>query len=101
MGVSRKKQYEIIKASKRAGDIKGLIVGDANRRMRFNKEGRMVVHDKTVAHDIEEKYGKGGSGDVVVVEVDDMDPTAPLHRGHRSQRVFVVGELPWKKKSPG
>ncbi len=101
MAVLRKKQFEIIKSSKRAGDIKGLVVGNSNRRMKFDKDGRMVTTDKVVAHDIDEKYGKEGTGDVVVVEVDDMDPNEPNHRGHRSQRVFAVGEMPWKKKSSG
>jgi hypothetical protein len=97
MSVGRKKSYEIIKSSKRSKDIKGLFVGGGkHRRMEFNKEGRMIVHDAGVAKEIDMKYGhKGGSKDVVVVEVDDLRPE---HRRTRTKarRVWNI-KVPWKK----
>jgi hypothetical protein len=96
MGVGRKKSYEIIKSSKRSKDIKGLIVGAAKERMKFDKEGRMILHDHGKAKEIDQKYGHdGGSKDVVVVPVDDLRPE---HKGSktRSRRVFVIN-APWKK----
>lgn len=96
MSVGRKKSYEIIKASKRSKDIKGLRVGaGAHRKMKFDKYGRMVVHDAGVAKEIEKKYGKDGSNDVVVVEVDDLRPE---HRETktRARRVWNI-RVPWKK----
>jgi hypothetical protein len=97
MGVGRKKSYEIIKSSKRSAPIKGLQVGaGAHREMKFDKSGRMVVHDPGVAAEIDKKYGHdGGSKDVVVVPVDDLRPENKGSRT-RSRRVFVIN-APWKK----
>ena len=97
MGVSRKKSFEIIISSKRASDIKGFFVGAGkHKRMKFDKEGRMIVHDAGVAAEINKKYGyDGGSKDVVVVPVDDLRPENKGSRT-RSRRVWTI-RVPWKK----
>ncbi len=95
MSVGRKKQYEIHKASKRAKDIKGVIAG--GKRMKFGKSGAFITDDPVIAKEIDEKYGEGGQGDAVVVEVDDLDKSQEIHRGKRSRRVWSVGKMPWKK----
>ena len=92
--MSRKKSYEIIKSSTRSKDVKGFFVGGGNHnRMEFDKEGRMVVHDAGVAKEMDQKYGKGGSKDVVVVEVDDLHPE---NTGRSTKRIWSIN-LPWKK----
>jgi hypothetical protein len=94
MSAGRKKSYEIIKRSKRSKDIKG-IFSDAgkHKRMAFDDEGRMVVHDAGVAREIEQKFGSKGSKDVVVVEVDDLHPE---NTGRSTKRIWSIN-LPWKK----
>ncbi len=92
--MGRKKSYEIIKRSKRSKDVKGFFVGAGkHNRMAFDKEGRMVVHDSGVAKEIEQKFGKHGSKDVVVVEVDDLHPE---NKGRDIKRIWTVN-LPWKE----
>ncbi|MHA2070122.1 MAG: hypothetical protein ACXABY_37625 [Candidatus Thorarchaeota archaeon] len=97
MSIGRKKSYEIIKSSERSKDIKGLLVGAGrHRKMKFDKHGRMIVHDAGVAKEIDQKYGhKGGSKDVVVVEVDDLRPE---HRGTKTgaRKVWNI-RVPWRK----
>ncbi len=95
MSVGRKKQYEIHKASKRSKDIKGVIAG--GKRMAFGSSDAFITDDAGVAREIDEKYGEGGSGDAVVVEVDDLDKSQEIHKGKRSRRVWSVGVVPWKK----
>jgi len=97
MSVGRKKSYEIIKSSERSKDIKGLFVGAGqHRKMKFDKYGRMIVHDAVVAKEIDQKYGhKGGSKDVVVVEVDDLRPENK-GSGTSARRVWNI-RVPWKK----
>jgi len=53
----------------------------------------MVVHDAGVAKEMDQKYGKGGSKDVVVVEVDDLHPE---NTGRSTKRIWSIN-LPWKK----
>jgi len=96
MSVQRKKQYEVHKASKRSKDIKGVIAG--GQRMAFGSSDSFITDDPVKAREIDEKYGKGGSGDAVVVEVDDLDMSRPIHEGKRSRRIWSMPELPWKKK---
>ena len=96
MSVSRKKQFEIIKASKRSKNIKGFIVGrGGGKRLAFGKSGGLILHDAGIANEIEQKYGNEGSKDVVVVEVDDLD-TAAENRGGKSTRKSFVINAPWK-----
>lgn len=97
MSTNRAKSYEIIKSSKRSRDIKGLMVGAGkHRQMKFDKRGRMIVHDASVAKEIDQKYGhKGGSKDVVVVEVDDLRPENRDSRT-RARRVWNI-RVPWRK----
>ena len=94
--VQRKKQYEIHKGSKRSKDIKGVIAG--GKKMAFGSSGAFTTDDPVIAQEIDEKYGEGGQGDAVVVEVDDMDRSRPIHEGKRSRRIWSMPELPWKKK---
>jgi hypothetical protein len=94
MTTQRKKQYEIHKASKRAKDIKGVIAG--GKRMEFGKSGAFITDDPVIAREIEEKYGEGGQGDAVVIEVDDLDKSQPNRRGRSSRQVWTVGKMPWK-----
>jgi len=97
MSVQRKKSYEIIKASERSKDVKGLFVGAGkHREMKFDRSGRMIVHDAGVAKEIDKKFGHdGGTKDVVVVEVDDLRPE---HKGTRTnaRRVWNI-RVPWKE----
>ena len=90
--VQRKKSWEIVKASKRAKDIKGIIAG--GKKMEFGSSDAMITHDEGIAREVTEKYEK--SGDVVVVEIDDMDPSAEDRGGKRFRKVFVIN-APWKK----
>jgi len=92
MSVQRKKQYEVMKKSKRSKDIKGIIT--PKRRMKFSKDGAFITSDAGEAHDILEKY----PDDVIVSEIDSSDPAAENRGGFRSRRVFSVGQMPWKKK---
>jgi len=92
MTVSRKKQYEVMKASKRSKDIKGVIAG--GKRLRFGKSGAFITSDAGVAREIQEKYGP--TGDVVISEIDDADMTQENRGGRRTRKTWSVPELPWK-----
>ena len=96
MGVGRKKSFEIIIASKRAGATKGIFVGRGWKRRKFGKHGRMILHDEGEAKAIDQKYGHaGGSRDVIVVPVDDLRPENKGTRT-RARRVWNI-RVPWKK----
>lgn len=83
------RRYMVVKASQR--DLPSLQAGD--RELAFGKSGMEIV-DPGVAHEIEDRYGVKGTGDVVVVpHYVDREP------GHHY--TFSVPELPWKRKKEG
>ena len=90
MAVGRKKQYEVMKKSKRSKNIKGVIT--PQRRMEFSKDGVFVTRDAGEARAILEKY----PDDVVVNEVDDLDKTQENRGGRRTRKVFSMPKMPWK-----
>lgn len=95
--MAREKEYEIVKASKRmhTEDVKGVYSGNG-RWHEFDESGRFKTDDPGVAREIEEQYGMhskyGGTGDVVVCEIDKESNREPGHR-----YTFQVPKMPWKK----
>jgi len=63
-------------------------IGD--RRMKWNKQGRMLVNDPAVANAIRQKYGN----DVTVTRMRYPDAH---DRGHRY--IFTMPEMPWKRNN--
>ena len=63
-------------------------IGD--RRMKWNKQGRMLVNDPAVANAIRQKYGN----DVTVTRMRYPDAH---DRGHRY--IFTMPEMPWKRSN--
>lgn len=90
---TRPKQYEIIKASKRSKDIKGIFAG--GQRLKFGSSGGFITSDVGIAREVEQKYGSEGSKDCVVVEIDDADPSAENRGGRRTRKTYVIN-APWK-----
>lgn len=86
MGVSRKKFWEVIKASKRP--FSG--IAGSGRWMEFGRSGAFKTSDAGLAREIDTKWGlEGGTGEVVVVEKEDRP-----EMGHRY--MFTMPEMPWK-----
>lgn len=87
---SRKKLWEIVKASKRP--LEG--IAGSGRELRFGKQGAMTVSDPGLAHEINQKYGntRTGTGEVFVIETDDR----PKEAGHRY--LFSMPQMPWKQE---
>ena len=90
--VTRAKMWEVVKATTK--DVIG--IGGEGRFMKFGSSGAFTTRDPGLARSIDKKYGRrGGTGEVVVVEVDDE---RQFERGHRY--VFTMPERPWKRKGP-
>src|SRR3989304_7807524 len=90
--VTRAKMGEGVKATTK--DFIG--IGGEGRFMKFGSSGAFTTRDPGLARSIDKKYGRrGGTGEVVVVEVDDE---RQFERGHRY--VFTMPEMPWKRKGP-
>jgi len=98
-----KKKFEVMKRSEFAAkEVEGFDLGSGRKRV-FNKmSGVMYLSDPGEAQHIKDKYGRDGTGDVLVSEIPDWDSPSkaadqegvkPIHRNF-----FVVPELPWKKK---
>jgi len=87
---SRKKLWEVIKASKRP--FNG--IAGTGRELLFGKNGGMTVSDPGLAHEINQKYGntRTGTGEVFVIETDDR----PREPGHTY--LFRMPQMPWKKE---
>jgi len=87
VGTTRKKGFEVYKASKRAWDWDEIRMD--GRTMKFGKQSKgFYTEDSGLAREIESKIGKYGTGDVVVCEVDNPGPK-------RSRRVFTI-RAPWR-----
>jgi hypothetical protein len=84
------KAYQIDNASK--NPVTGITVDGHNVEM--EKNGSVYVHDTGLAQEIDARYGyksrEATGGKVVVIPVDDMKPTG--------RTMFVMPELPWKRK---
>lgn len=88
------KQYEIYRRTKKAGHR--LTLSDGTAVALNRKVNSTIVKDAGLAKQIEQEFGhKGGSGDVLVVEVDNNHLHEADNRGHRY--TFTVPELPWQK----
>lgn len=84
-------------------DIDGVSVGD--KRVKFDRNGSVMVHDAGLARDIRalHDYAHGEeSSSVVVCEVDDERPSHLADVGHPHHRThhytFTVPDLPWKRR---
>jgi hypothetical protein len=86
MATNRKKLFEVLPMRP---EIEGIGVG--GKMYKFGKDAQMfTTQDAGLAKDIEQLYGKEGSRDVVVCEVDNGPGLTP-------RRVFSVPVLPWKR----
>jgi hypothetical protein len=88
VSTTRKKGFEVYKASKRAWDWDSIHMD--GRTMDFGKQTKaFYTEDPGLAREIESKIGKHGTGDVVVCEVDNP--------GTRSARRSFIINAPWKR----
>ena len=91
-GVSHRKTYEIIKAT-RNESLKGVEVD--GKKYNFGRLGNMRISDPGVAKAIEQKWGsytKGATKEVVVAEVEHAHD---FERGHKYSHSFPG--MPWHK----
>jgi hypothetical protein len=76
-----KKQWEIVNASKRG--TKAVYVED--RCIKLDKQGKAMIYDEGLAQEVDARYGVKAktrhAGDVVVIPVDDRNPTR--EQGHQ------------------
>jgi len=89
VAVTRKKGFEIIKGKTDTPDV--IEVG--GKKVKFDKNGLAVVHDKGLADDIEAVYGahsKTGDKSVFVCEVDNPSDRLP-------RKTWSFSRIPWKE----
>lgn len=87
------RQYEIVRRTKRAGNLR---LSDGRTVKLNQKINTTVLHDAGLARAVEQEFGhKGGTGDVMVIETDNNHLHAPENDGHCY--TFTVPALPWQK----
>jgi hypothetical protein len=89
-GVKYGKKHIVVKATTKPNDTIRL----DGREYKFKNGNSFYLNDAGAAKEMDKEFGsgKGGTGDVVVIEKEFREP------GHNYR--FVVPELPWKKKEP-
>lgn len=84
-----RQRFEVVKRNERP-EVVGLKLDD-NRQYKFGQGNAFYVDDPSIAHDIHDEFGQGGSNDVLVVPIEKK-----AERGHK--RVFQGIAMPWHKE---
>ena len=85
--------YEQVKKKNRVGNY----VNADGRLLQFGHNDLMEVHDSGVAREIQQSQGQDGTGDVIVIEVDENTTQKGIRimDGHR-YHFGRLGKMPWK-----
>ena len=93
MGGNHKKKYEVVKATRRETFEGVEIKGEVKK---FGRSGGLRLSDEAEAREVQQRYGygsnplgKGGTGEVTVIPVDDV----PVEPGHNY--THVSPGVPW------